>query len=177
MEFTVPTIETERLILRPLTIDDAEAAFEWTGDERVAKYMIYSTHESIETTKEWLNSIKVSYEKYEFGFVRKSDNKLIGAGSIRFHSDSEQWEIGYNIRFDCWNMGYTTEASLAMMNFVREKHNAHRFSAICAVENIGSARVMEKCGLHFTGNGEFTSYDGKKTFISKIYELEDKVND
>lgn len=40
MEFTVPTIETERLILRPLTIDDAEAAFEWTGDERVAKYMI-----------------------------------------------------------------------------------------------------------------------------------------
>ena len=58
MEFTVPTIETERLILRPLTIDDAEAAFEWTGDERVAKYMIYSTHESIETTKEWLNTVE-----------------------------------------------------------------------------------------------------------------------
>ena len=102
---------------------------------------------------------------------------ICGMTAGRFHSDSEQWEIGYNIRFDCWNMGYTTEASLAMMNFVRENHNAYRFSAICAVENIGSARVMEKCGLHFTGNGEYQSYDGKKTFISKIYELEDKVND
>ncbi|MBP5379360.1 MAG: GNAT family N-acetyltransferase, partial [Ruminococcus sp.] len=69
------TITTDRLILRPLTLDDAEAAFEWTGDERVARYMIYSTHESVETTKEWLMSIK-PYENI-FGFVRKSDNKLI----------------------------------------------------------------------------------------------------
>jgi ribosomal-protein-alanine N-acetyltransferase len=177
MEFTVPTIETQRLILCPLTIDDAQSAFEWTGDERVAKYMIYSTHESIETTKEWLNSIKVSPEIYEWGFVRKSDNKLIGAGSIRYHSDEDKWEFGYNMRYDCWNMGYTTEATLAMMNYVREKHNAHLFKAQCASENIGSATVMEKCGLHFAGNGEYTSYDGKKTFVSKIYELEDEVND
>lgn len=142
MEFTVPTIETQRLILCPLTIDDAQSAFEWTGDERVAKYMIYSTHES-----------------------------------IRYHSDEDKWEFGYNMRYDCWNMGYTTEATLAMMNYVREKHNAHRFKAQCASENIGSARVMEKCGLHFAGNGEYTSYDCKKTFVSKIYELEDEVND
>ena len=119
MEFTVPTIETERLILRPLTIDDAEAAFEWTGDERVAKYMIYSTHESIETTKEWLNAINVSSELYEWGFVRKSDNKLIGAGSMRYRTDEKKWSFGYNMRYDCWNMGYTTEATLAMMNYVR----------------------------------------------------------
>lgn len=177
MEFTVPTIETERLILRPLTIDDAEAAFEWTGDERVAKYMIYSTHESIETTKEWLNTVENLENEYSWGFVRKSDNKLIGAGSMRYRTDEKKWSFGYNMRYDCWNMGYTTEATLAMTNYVRENHNAHRFIAECAVENIGSARVMEKCGLHFSGNGEYQSYDGKKTFISKIYELEDKVND
>ena len=93
MEFTVPTIETERLILRPLTIDDAETAFEWTGDERVAKYMIYSTHESIETTKEWLNAINVSPELYEWGFVRKSDNKLIGAGSMRYRTNEKKVEF------------------------------------------------------------------------------------
>ncbi|MDE6848483.1 MAG: GNAT family N-acetyltransferase [Ruminococcus sp.] len=38
--FITPTIETDRLILRPLTINDADDVFEWTGDERVAEYMI-----------------------------------------------------------------------------------------------------------------------------------------
>lgn len=45
------TLETERLILRSLTINDAEDVFEWTNDERVTKYLSYPKHESIETTK------------------------------------------------------------------------------------------------------------------------------
>ncbi|MBR6671250.1 MAG: GNAT family N-acetyltransferase, partial [Ruminococcus sp.] len=105
MKFTVPTIETERLILRPLSLDDAESAFEWTGDERVAKYMIYSTHEGIETTKEWLRTIDALENEYLWGFVRKSDNKLIGSGSIRFRTNEDKWSFGYNMRHDCWNMG------------------------------------------------------------------------
>ena len=40
---SIPVIETERLILRPLVPEDAEAVFAWTGDERVTKYMNYST--------------------------------------------------------------------------------------------------------------------------------------
>lgn len=75
-----PTITTDRLLLRPLTLDDAGAAFEWTGDERVARYMIYSTHENVETTREWLRSIVTSDTRFEFGFVRRSDDKLIGSG-------------------------------------------------------------------------------------------------
>lgn len=55
--FITPVIETERLILRPLTVNDANAVFEWTGDERVAEYMIYPCHENIEVTREWLNSL------------------------------------------------------------------------------------------------------------------------
>ena len=46
-----PTIETERLILRPLTVDDAQNAFErWTTDPEVAKYMMYTAHKSIDET-------------------------------------------------------------------------------------------------------------------------------
>ena len=161
------TITTKRLILRQLTLDDAEAAFEWTGDERVAKYMIYSTHESIETTKEWLRSIKPS--ENVFGFVRKSDNKLIGSGGIRLLEDGF-WEFGYNFRFDCWGMGYATEASKAMIDHVRSKFGDVPLRAECAAENTASAHVIEKCGLVFKGFGEYTSYDGLKTFKAKIYE-------
>lgn len=161
------TITTDRLILRQLTLDDAEAAFEWTGDERVAKYMIYSTHESVETTKEWLRSIKPS--ENVFGFVRKSDNKLIGSGGIRLLEDGF-WEFGYNFRFDCWGMCYATEASKAMIDHVRSKFGDVPLRAECAAENTASAHVIEKCGLVFKGFGEYTSYDGLKTFKAKIYE-------
>ncbi|MBO4878329.1 MAG: GNAT family N-acetyltransferase [Ruminococcus sp.] len=166
------TITTERLILRPLTLDDADAAFEWTSDERVTKFMPYAPHENTEVTKEWLRSIPDIDNVFDFGFVRKSDNKLIGSGGIRLKDDGF-WDFGYNFRYDCWNMGYATEASAAMIDYVRRKFGAECFRAECAVENTGSARVMEKCGLHFVRNGEYSTFDGTKTFRSKIYELKE----
>lgn len=163
------TITTERLILRQLTLDDAEAAFEWTGDARVARYMIYSTHESVETTKEWLRTVKSTDTQFEFGFVRKSDGKLIGSGGIRLLEDGF-WEFGYNLRYDCWGQGYATEAAKAMIGYVRGCRGNIRLRSECAVENTASAHVIEKCGLVFKGFGEYTSYDGLKTFKAKIYE-------
>lgn len=170
-KYISPILETERLILRPLTLEDADAAFEWTGDERVARYMIYSTHENTDVTREWLRSIDTLENEYVWGFVRKSDGKLIGSGSIRLRADENRWSFGYNIRYDCWNKGYTTEATMRMMDFVRKEHGAKSFVAEHAAENPASGKIMEKCGLHFVGYGEYTSYDGKKTFKSKIYEL------
>lgn len=170
MKFSIPTIETERLILRPLTVEDAEDVFEWTGDERVARYMIWSTHPNIFMTKMWLKSTADLENEYLWGFVRKSDGKLIGSGSIRFRTDEQRWSFGYNLRFDCWNMGYTTEATLRMMDYVREKHGAKRFVAEHAVENPASGRVMEKCSLHYVRDCEYTRLDGTRV-KSMEYEL------
>lgn len=173
MKFEIPTIETKRLILRPLSVEDAEDVFVWTSDERVAKYMIYSTHQDILTTKTWLSSLCDLENEYTWGFVRKSDGKLIGSGGIRYRTDEDRWSFGYNLRYDCWNMGYTTEATLAMMDYVREKHGAMRFVAEHAADNPASGRVIEKCGLHYVRDGEYTSFDGTKTFKAKIYESDE----
>ena len=49
------TLETERLILRPLTVKDAEEAFKnWTSDDEVSKYVRWSTHKNVEETKEYI---------------------------------------------------------------------------------------------------------------------------
>ena len=167
----VPTLETERFILRPMTVDDAEAVFEWAGDERVNTYMPYNTHRSSDDSRAWLESLAVLENEYQWGFVRKSDNKLIGSGSMRFHADTGEWSFGYNIRLDCWNKGYTTEITQGMIDFIREKYDPELITAECAVENIGSERVMEKCGMTFVGFGEYSSFDGSRTYRSKKYEL------
>lgn len=169
--FNMPVLETERLILRPHTVEDAEDVFEWTSDERVTEFMNYSRHESVDTSAEWLKSLETLENEYTWGIVRKSDGKLIGSCSIRRRPDGVYWSFGYNLRYDCWNKGYATEATLRMIDFVRSEHEAENFVAEHAAENPASGRVIEKCGLHFVKYGEYTSFDGTKTFKSKIYEL------
>lgn len=139
----IPTLETERLILRQLTIADAPAVFEWVSDPIVTKFMPYNTYTRIEDVEEWLRSVEAETENYNFAFVRKTDGKVIGSGDIGPNEDESAWEFGYNIRRDCWNNGYATEAARAMIAFARDKMNAPAFAANHAAENPASGRVME----------------------------------
>ncbi len=75
-------LETERLILRPLSMEDADAVFQWVGDERVTRYMVYFTYTSVEQVREWLDLVIKSSSGWHFGFERKSDGLLIGSGNI-----------------------------------------------------------------------------------------------
>lgn len=167
------TIETDRLILRPLRIEDAQSVYQWVSDERVAKYMVYNTYTSLEEAVEWLTMLQEPDEEYHFGFVRKEDGLLIGSGSIGPESKrKDYWAFGYNFRYDCWGKGYATEATKAMIKFANEKFGAMKFSSSHAEPNKASGRVMEKCGLHFTGYGEFKKLDGTGEMRSMEYEME-----
>lgn len=167
-------IETERLLLRQLTVADAEEVFEWVSDERVSKYMVYNTYTSVEQVKEWLTSVEQSesHDNYEFGFERLSDGKLIGSGSMGPDKKDGYWGFGYNLRYDCWGLGYATEAAKAMINYARENLGARKFASSHCESNRASGRVMEKCGLHFVGYGEFEKLDGSCRMRSMEYEGE-----
>lgn len=167
-----PVIETDRLILRPLTVADAKAVLKWTGDSRVSKYMAYTGYDDINIAIEWLSSLTDEKKEWNWGFVLKENGKLIGSGSIgedKFMAG--YWGIGYNIRYDCWNKGYTTEAMKAIISF---SHNELGVDKICsnhAVDNPASGRVMEKCGLTFDHFGEYSKIDGSQTFKCKFYKM------
>ena len=99
-----PILETERLILRPITLDDAAACFSWNSDERVAKYMSYPTLTDISQTIDWIKSTLTDEKEYNFAFVLKKENKVIGTGSIGPSSKLEgYWGMGYNLHFDYWH--------------------------------------------------------------------------
>ena len=169
MIFRSPVLETQRCLLRPLSVNDAEAVFQWAGDERVNTFMPYNTHRSPEDSRAWLESLKTLENEYQWGFVRKCDGLLIGSGGMRLHPDDGSWSFGYNFRYDCWGMGYATEVTQKMIGFIREKHDPERMTAEHAVDNPASGRVMEKCGLFWADNGEYSSFDGTRTFSSRVY--------
>lgn len=162
--------ETERLLLRPLTIDDADAVFQWVSDERVARYMVYTVYSSVEQAREWLKFVETDDNTYNFGFVRKDDGLLIGSGDIGPNRKNGCWGFGYNFRYDCWGQGYATEAVRGLMKFAHERFGADRFFSSHAEPNLASGRVMEKCGLRFCGYGEFSKLDGSCRMRSMEYE-------
>ncbi len=171
-----PVLETERLLLRPLKESDAEAIFtNWASDPEVAKYMSWSTHSDREVTREWLQSIQANIaaeDKYDWGFVRKSDNKLIGSGGIYFKEERGMFTVGYNLMRECWNQGYTTEAVAKILEFAVKDLEQTRLFAYHAKENPNSGKVMEKLGFHYTKDRAYDSMDGKRHFEAKEYLYE-----
>ena len=163
-------IKTERLLLRPLTVADVDAVWQWCSDERVARYMVYPTYTEKEPLIEWLRSVEEQEDVYEFGFVRLSDGALIGSGSIGPARKTGFWGFGYNLRYDCWGKGYATEAAKAMIDFAKTTFGATRFRSSHVEPNLASGHVMEKCGLRFVGYGEFEKLDGSCKMRSMEYE-------
>lgn len=163
-------IKTERLLLRPLSVADANDVFEWVSDERVARYMVYTTYTDIAQVEAWLASACEDTSTYHFGFQRLSDGTLIGSGDIGPYRKNGGWGFGYNFRYDCWGMGYATEAVKAMIRYAHDHFGAERFASSHCEPNLASGHVMEKCGLHFTGYGEFQKLDGSCSMRSMEYE-------
>ena len=142
------TLETERLILRPFRLDDAEAMFAgWTSDEEVAKYVTWIPHESVEVTKALLERWVAEYEKPErlnFAIVLKEEDRLIGGIDVVRYDEGNP-VIGYNLSRAYWGRGYMTEACRRLLDHLfSQGFSEVRIDAF--VENIGSNRVIQKCG-------------------------------
>ena len=165
-----PIIETERLILRPLTPDDYLDAFEWCGDPVVNKFMLYPLYTKAEDVREWLVSIDHNNpDAYDYGFVEKESGKLVGSGGLYYHDDIDVWAVGYNLRYDRWGRGYVTEAERAIIEYINSIRPIREIQGEFAVDNVGSGRVMEKLGLSYLRDGEYTKWDGSATFKAYIY--------
>lgn len=168
-----PILETERLILRPITLEDAEAVFSWTSDPRVSKFMSYPTSKDISETISWIKSTFDDEVEWNWAFVLKSENRVIGTGSIGEDNHMQgYWGIGYNIHYDYWHKGYCTEAMKAIIDFAHSQLGVNKICADHAVDNPRSGNVMEKCGLSFHHFGEYTKMDGSETFKAKYYTME-----
>ena len=157
------TIETERLILRPITLSDLDTTHEYAGDARHAQYMLFLPNDTIQATEQFLQNAVSEWEKaapqfYEFAITLAG--KHIGAVSIYREPDSEACELGWIINKNYQGNGYVTEAAKAAMNFSVNMLKASRIVAHCDHRNAASYRVMQKIGLTLESDSGTRRYKG-----------------
>ena len=166
-------LETERLILRTVTEDDAEAVYKWASDPDVNKYLIYPQHKSNDVTKGWLKSRDIDgADEFDLGLVLKETGELIGQGGLSYMEDEDAWRIGYNLRKDYWGQGLVPEAMEAIVDLVDKEKGIKRIIGVFAAENSKSKRVMEKLDMTYWKDSEFTKLDGSVTFDAYMYKKE-----
>lgn len=170
-----PTLETERLLLREITMADRDAIFEYASDPLVTEYVIFPTHQSIEETIAFIESCPkdfAEHKRIEFGIVLKETGNLIGAcGFHHFAPEHHHLEIGYVLNRSHWGKGYMTEVVREMIRYAFEEMGMHRVQATCDEGNTRSSRVMERCGM--THEATFRDYELRRgKFVSvKMYGI------
>lgn len=146
-------IETQRLILRKLTLEDVSSLSLVLSDK---KSMVHYPHAlSTEEVKGWVERNIERYKNDGFGLwavIRKEDNQFIGDCGITLQNiDNEILpEIGYHIINEYCNSGYATEAADACRNYAVKELGFKKIYSYSRFENIASQKVASKIGMHMT---------------------------
>ncbi len=143
-------IETKRLMLRPLSLQDLHTTHRYSSDPENAPMMVYLPYANLEETIEFLMDIEAEWKKeipdfYEFAV--DLDGQHIGSVNLYVDAERTEAELAWIIHKDHWGQGYGTEAAQALVEFAVKDLGIRHFIAHCDSENVGSARIMEKLGM------------------------------
>lgn len=170
-------LETNRLILRRVTLDDAIDMFDnWASNPNVSRYMTWPAHTSIDVSKmvltNWVNSYE-NFTYYQWGIVIKETNQLIGTiSAVRFKESIGEIEIGYCIGEKWWHQGITSEALKELIRFFFEEVGVNRIVACHEVDNPNSGKVMVKCGMQYEGLFRQAGQNGSGKLVDlKFYSI------
>lgn len=145
-----PDIDTERLCLRPIRLEDTTAVFNgWAKDDRATQYLNWPTHRSIVDTNEYIGEVAEDNNPDARLWVITHDEQVIG--SVRLGLSGHKADIGYVLSPQHWGRGYMGEAVKAVIAYAFETLSVHRVWAVCDVDNGASAGVLKKVGMHKEG--------------------------
>jgi len=143
------TFETARLVLRPVTVVDVDAIFDsYAQDEYVARYLIWRPHRSRSETQAYVERCIATPSEVErtYMLVGREDNIVRGAFALRRRAPL-RLDCGYALARRWWRQGLMTEVLTEIVAWALRQPSVFRIGAVCDVENIGSARVLEKAGF------------------------------
>lgn len=149
-------LETDRLILRRFTAEDADSMFQnWASDSEVTKYLTWPPHTEVNVTRWLLSQWIKSYDEpayYNWAIELKETHELVGNISVvKLDEKIEGADIGYCMGKAWWGRGIMPEALRRVIAFLFEEVGVNRIAAGHDVNNPKSGRVMEKAGMKVEG--------------------------
>lgn len=152
-----PTLETARLVLRPIALTDSNSIFEYAKNSNVSKFTLWEPHLTLEDSLDYIKNYILPYYAEgvpePFGITLKEQpEKVIGTvGCFWTSKQSKAMELAYALSEQHWGKGLVAEAAQTVSDYCFKEFSLKRIQARCKTENIASARVMQKIGMSFEG--------------------------
>lgn len=144
-------LETERLKLRKFLPKDSLGFFHLNNDPKVLEFTGDSPFLSENEALKFIQSYD-HYQKFGFGrwsVILKETGEYLGFCGLKFTEELDEVDIGFRFFRNCWNKGFATESSLAVLDFAFSELKLKRIVARTMPENKASIRVIEKIGMRF----------------------------
>ncbi len=155
-------LETERLIIKKLEPEDLPWLIELRMPDAVNRYMGGPDKQNAEALTKRLPFYLECHEKFGFGFstmTLKSTGEMIGTSGLQPLEESGEIEVGYNLAEKYWRQGFGFECAYAWLKYGFETGGLERIVAVCHPDNVGSWRIMEKCGMTYERTDEHYGMD------------------
>ncbi len=147
------TWETARLLARPAVTADAQAIFDhYACDPEVARYMTWRPHNEISETLDFLRRCEQVWadgSAFPWSLWMKGSGEFVGLLEIRVHRTSV--DLGYALSRRRWRQGLMSEALRSVLQWALAQPEIYRVWATCDVDNVASARVLERISMEREG--------------------------
>ncbi|MBV8327023.1 GNAT family protein [Chryseobacterium sp.] len=173
-----PVLETERLILRQLTLQDTQDLFEYFSLDEVMEYYDLAPFKTLEDAQQIIQHFNSEFEKgkgFRWALELKSNGKVIGTcGYHNWYREHFRAEIGYELNPIFWKQSFMKEAILPILTFGFESMRLHRVDAFTDPSNIASEKLL--LSISFKEEGVLRDYFFEKgKFVdAKIFGLINK---
>lgn len=168
-------IRTPRLWLRDFVSDDLDAVHHYASDPIVTRYMFYGPR-TLPETRDYLEGVLVDQHAqprrmWELGVVEAATQRLVGACDLTLESEAVA-DLGFIFSREVWGRGYATEVAGAMVRLGFQDRRLRRIFSTCDVENVASARVLEKSGLRRESTLREHKYAKGRWWTSFLYSID-----
>jgi RimJ/RimL family protein N-acetyltransferase len=152
-ESAMRVLETERLVLRRLTLDDAPVILKLVNEPSWLRFIGDKGVRSLEDARRYLESGPLDmYSRLGYGLFlveTKEGGAQIGMCGLIKRDTLPDVDVGYALFPEYWGKGYAIEAVAAVLAYGHDTHGLQRILAIVSPDNDSSIRVLTKAGLTF----------------------------